>query len=342
MVVAGTRFLPGNAQHVGSRGEQQDAFGFSDPGDVELHRHGGFVAVLADGMGGLAAGRTASVAAVKAFLAAYKQKPATESIPDALARAAREANGAVLTIAREAGLAGQMGTTLVAAALADDAMHWISVGDSTLYLLRDGRVALITTPHVYATELDQAVAAGRLSRAAALSDPQRESLTSYLGMAELHEADRSLRPLPIATGDVVLLCSDGLTKTLNDHELGALTRGDPQQMAEALVAQALAKQREHQDNLTVLTVAIAAGSPSAAGSRRRSSRRAWGWGAVAAAALLAGGAAAWRFQPPPPQTVAPSAPMASPISTPPGTPAPAPATSPEPAGPPGERSPAGR
>src|SRR5580693_7503964 len=124
-------FLPGNAQHIGARSSQQDSFGFGDPDDVEFLSHGGFIAVVCDGMGGMEHGDAASRMAVRAFLDAYQRKTPAETIPDALERSAREANDRVVEMAHAMGAAESVGTTLVAAALTDSeygkSMYFISV-----------------------------------------------------------------------------------------------------------------------------------------------------------------------------------------------------------------------
>ncbi len=99
------RFAFGNAQHIGARASQQDAFGFSDPANEAFVRHGGFCAVLCDGMGGMSHGDAASRLAVRTFLAEYGGKAETESIPDAMLRSLRSANAAVYAEASAAGAA---------------------------------------------------------------------------------------------------------------------------------------------------------------------------------------------------------------------------------------------
>ena len=134
-------FAAGNAQHIGARPQQQDAFGFSDPSDRNFVAHGGFLGIVADGVGGLTHGSEASQSAVRAFLQAYQQKSAIESIPAALARALHEANAAVLRVASEPSGEGA-GTTLIAAVLHENSLYWISAGDSRIYLLHDGRLSV--------------------------------------------------------------------------------------------------------------------------------------------------------------------------------------------------------
>src|SRR5580704_14039646 len=98
-------FLPGNAQHIGARSSQQDSFGFGDPDDEAFLAHGGFVAVVCDGMGGMEHGDIASRLAVRAFLEAYQRKIPSESIPEALERSVREANDRVVDMAHDLGAA---------------------------------------------------------------------------------------------------------------------------------------------------------------------------------------------------------------------------------------------
>src|SRR5436305_3497808 len=121
-------FTPGNAQHIGTRSEQQDSFGFSDPRDRTFTSHAGVLAVVADGMGGMAGGKTASRTAVKAFLDAYKLKRQNETIPAALNRALHFAHEAVRAAAQQIG-EENMGTTLLAAVTHGQGLYWISAGD---------------------------------------------------------------------------------------------------------------------------------------------------------------------------------------------------------------------
>jgi protein phosphatase len=276
------RFLPGNAQHTGERATQQDAFGFSDPDDVAFARHAGLVAVLADGMGGLERGEEASRLAVRTFLAAYREKAPETGIPEALQTAAHRANSAVPA------LGGAAGSTLVAAALWASELHWVAAGDSALYLWRKGTLTLMNTAHVYARTLDRAVAAGALSADEALADPQRESLTSYLGAGDTFELDWSVRAFPLEPGDRVVLASDGLFKTLAESDIAtALSRGGAQETSEALVRAAIDRAVPGQDNVTVLIVDVS-------DERPRRLRRALKLG-IATLVMVAGAGACWLY-----------------------------------------------
>lgn len=240
-------FQPGNAQHIGDRGDQQDAFGFSDPSDSNVLDHAGFLGIVADGMGGMDSGSEASNAAVRTFLAAYRTKPSNETIPQALDRAVRQANRAV------ADLGANAGTTLVAAVVRGRDLYWISVGDSRIYLAKPGRMAQLNAEHNFASLLKMEVAEGRLTMAEVDAHPEKEHLTAYVGGPQITAVDRNLRPLPVDPGDVIALCSDGVYRALGDGELlGFLRSGTPAVACERIVAAVLAKRRPHQDNATII------------------------------------------------------------------------------------------
>ncbi len=253
-------FLPGNAQHIGNRSSQQDSFGFGDPEDAAFLAHGGFIAVVCDGMGGMEHGDAASRMAVRSFLDAYQRKTPEENIPEALERSAREANDRVVEMAHAMGAAESVGTTLVAASLIDSghgkAMYFISVGDSGLFHVSEGQIQTVNRPHIFANLLDSAVSRGTMSKEQALLHPERESLTSFIGVDVLEEIDRNTEAWPIADGDSILLASDGLFKTLSTEEILGTLNGRPQAWPDALVARTLAKAYEFQDNVTVLSVTV--------------------------------------------------------------------------------------
>jgi protein phosphatase len=241
---------PGNCQHIGARGSQQDAFGFSDKDDLAFVAHGGVLAVVADGMGGMANGGEASHLAVRAFLQSYMAKPAGESVPTAMLRALDEANQAVITLSHQVG-EENVGTTLVAAVIHGDTLHWVSVGDSRLYLWRNVQLTQLSEDHIYANDLDRDAASGNISREDAENHPERCSLTSYLGLTTLDLVDHNLNPYPLLPGDRLLLCSDGFYAALEEIEIVPVFEREAQQTAEDLVALVLAKDRPGQDNLTV-------------------------------------------------------------------------------------------
>ena len=261
--LGGAHLTISNAQGLGTREEQQDAFGVSDASDPDFLSHGGVVAVVADGMGGLLGGGRASREAVLRFIQAYRNKKPEEPVGAALTRAIREANQAVVNLAKVEGTFGNTGTTLVAAALVEGKLSWVSVGDSRLYLLRDGELHRVTMDHNVATALEEMVAAGRMSAEEARDYPDLAALTSFIGIECLDVIDQNVRPLPLRDGDRLLLCSDGLDGPLSDDEISQLASGDPDLAAESLVDAALSKGDAHQDNLTGVLLTYASETPPA-------------------------------------------------------------------------------
>ena len=229
------------------------------------------LAILADGMGGHAGGTTASETACRAFLAAMaglidltpfrtERTCPIEGGPgcdDDLTAALAVANALIGDKAEsDPNLAG-MGTTLVGASFTDEALEWVSVGDSPLYLYRDGEIALLNEDHSLAPALDQLARDGHISREAALTDPRRHMLRSALTGEPLDLVDRSRKPLSLAPDDIVILASDGI-QTL---ETSALTRlvtasrdGSANRIADAIVKAVERMGIPHQDNTTVMVI----------------------------------------------------------------------------------------
>jgi PPM family protein phosphatase len=244
---------PGNAQWIGHRAEQQDAFGFAGFTQDWHPDACGVLVVLADGMGGMEAGGEASRLAVRTMMAAYGRRVPGESIPAALGRALAETNQAVYTFACRSTGEGNTGTTLVAVAVQEGRLSWVAAGDSRLYLYRgaDGSLTQCTQDHNRRADLMREVAQGLLSREQAETDPDAAALTSFVGLAEVPRVDSNLRPLTLVPGDRLLLVSDGVHGVLSPKEIAATLTLEAQAAADALIAAVKAKGLEAQDNATV-------------------------------------------------------------------------------------------
>ena len=255
------RIRPGNAQHIGSRNEQQDSFAFSHIEDASLSHRAGVMAVLADGMGGLAMGKEASDCAVKATLSLHETSQRETPPADILQRAVESANIDVLTMARNAAVEGEAGSTLVAVIVKDNKLYWTSVGDSRIYLYRSSELVQLTTDQNYATELLHSVANGRMGMEEAQSHPDRAALINFIGNQDIKPADSSLRPFPISDGDWIILCSDGLFGTLTDDEIREELYGNPNDSCERLIQKVVSRNKPHQDNTTVVIIACGVRNP---------------------------------------------------------------------------------
>jgi protein phosphatase len=269
------RIVPGNSRHLGSRKEQQDDFGFSDMGNPIFVRHGGVLAVVVDGMGGMAMGKEAGYAGKMTMLQAYQDKPVDESIPMALQRSLFAANAAVVSLASASGKENLVGTTLVAAVVHHGRLHWIAAGDSRIYLYRCRTLMQLTQDHVYGRVLDAQAAQGEISPEEAQTHPNRDALTSGLGWEPLGEVDQSDAPLTLVEGDRVLLCSDGIYKTLLESEMAQILSGHPQQAADTLIHAALSKHQPSQDNMTAVILACDPDDPDRATELPAPRKRRW-------------------------------------------------------------------
>lgn len=242
-----------NAQNIGGRPYQEDCFAILDVDTTEPAEQQCHVAVIADGMGGLAHGDAAARRAVQEFSRHFQARMPGVRLIDALRDALLAANSAVAQEAQARKVPGQMGTTMIAVAVCGGRMQWVSTGDSGLFLVRGGCVRRLNRAHTFGSFLDDQVKQGELPRELAAANPHREALTSYIGMSKMPEIDLPAESLHLEEGDMVLLATDGLFKTLSLAEISEALSG-PGDPAEGLVRRALAVGLPQQDNVTVIAI----------------------------------------------------------------------------------------
>lgn len=242
----------------------------TDVGCVRDHNEDSLVVapplfVVADGMGGHAAGEVASEISVDTVAKLAPKTPDTE----ALGKAVVAANYAVINAAQEKGHHG-MGTTMTAAILDKDRLAIAQVGDSRAYLLHQGHMQQLTRDHSLMADM---IEAGEITPEEARVHPQRSVITRALGTDPNMQPD--LYEINVAAGDRLLLCSDGLTSMLEDFEIQQTLQEtrDPQKAATLLVNQAISAGGF--DNVTVIVVDIAGNSAKQLARTRRHSV-AWG------------------------------------------------------------------
>jgi PPM family protein phosphatase len=239
-------------QSRGERDYQEDDYGFLDArlDDSEAEH---ILLTVADGMGGHSNGARASAIAAEAFIDAYQQsaQPPVQRLESAL----HHANQCVANaIADDPALAG-MGTTLVGVVIQQERIHWVSVGDSPLWLFRQGHLAQLNADHSMAPLLQQMVEDGRISAEEAASDPKRNSLLSAVMGDDIELIDLPAESLSCQTGDLLVLGSDGL-QTLTDADIQSIVARHCSDAAtvisDALISAVEAKGKPGQDNVTVL------------------------------------------------------------------------------------------
>ena len=249
-----TGFHLASSTHIGlRRSENQDAFA------VRQDRAGGTLLVVADGMGGHKGGREASRLAIETFL--NQAETEQEVSPKLLERGIHEANRVVFNKAeRESSLNG-MGTTLVASYLKGDKGTVINLGDSRLYLYRQGTLQQITDDHGVVAEM---VKRGDLTPEQAEHHPKRNVLSQAIGMKEPPDPD--LYHLSFGLGDILLLCTDGLHGMVEDNEIKRIlaTEWSLQAKCDSLVEAAL--DGGGRDNITLILAEKVAKDGSVSGS----------------------------------------------------------------------------
>ena len=239
-------------KHIGARKEQQDALHHS-PADLATVTESGLLYVVCDGMGGMRMGGEAANLAAKSFVSAFLASKSPAQV--ALREAADIANEMVWELCKSDDLSGA-GTTLIAALITQEGMHYISVGDSHIYLLRGGVLSQMNVDHNYLGELLMKVRRGEITREQALSDPERAHLTSYLGLRRLTLVDRSSGPIEMEDGDCVILASDGLFKVLTPAGIAERVKSADGQTVSRLIGEALSFQYRNQDNVSVALIAL--------------------------------------------------------------------------------------
>ncbi len=218
--------------------------------------------VVADGMGGHAAGEIASSTAVQAvaeFVALTAKEtditwpwgvdPSLSLVANRLKTAVRFGNQKVLDLSLTQADYEGMATTIVGVLFEETTAHIAHVGDSRLYLVNASGIKQVTTDHSWVLEQ---VALGVLTNDQARSHPLRNVVTRAIGASPDLNVDVVAHPM--GAGDTFLLCSDGLSGMVLDADLGRIVAAnpDPQKAADLLIAEANAHGGE--DNITVLIV----------------------------------------------------------------------------------------
>ncbi len=173
--------------------------------------------IVADGMGGHKAGERASCLAIETFLTSFLANEETEDLADALVEAMARANEAVYAESQLEEAKQGMGTTFTCALVRQNKAVIGHVGDSRAYLFRSGALRQITRDHSYVMEM---VKQGKLTLAEAAIHPKRNVITRAIGSKEPLCSDVFFEAL--RAGDLLLLCSDGLTTMVTEEEIATI------------------------------------------------------------------------------------------------------------------------
>ena len=235
-------------QHIGAREDQQDSYGVSRP---ELYAQQGVMGVVADGMGGLSNGKAVSSALVRTFLDGFPQVSAYYSLTsDILLDLSIRANAQINQMLRGA---ERSGSTLVATLIRDGYLHFLTVGDSRIYLYRGGALLQLNREHIYQEELAAKAVNQAVTMNQVRSDRQAHSLTSYFGIGRIPSIDRNDEGIKLVNGDRILLASDGVFGTLSREQMEqALQLNNINDAAKQMGDWILAEDKPYQDNNTLV------------------------------------------------------------------------------------------
>lgn len=213
---------------------------------------------VCDGMGGAQFGERASSMAVKK-MASLLVKLDGGSPDQAVEAFCREVSGEVYKDGQERG-AKYQGTTLAMVALRRDQAHVYNVGDSRVYLLREGKLEQLSQDH---SEVFRMYQAGQITKEQARTHPRGNVITQFIGMAQDQTQEDFVysRRLSLKKGDRLLLCSDGISDLMDDDELRQILK-DSRQPADAAKELALkAMELSGKDNLTAIVLDMKRGYP---------------------------------------------------------------------------------
>jgi PPM family protein phosphatase len=243
----------------GARDYQEDAI----TADFPVGAEAGFV-VLADGMGGHAAGDVASKIVLTEVYSElkfhYANVDAFEArAPEILRGVADLANQSLRQHANMHPETEGMGATLVVPALVENRLWWLSIGDSPLFLYRNGKLSQLNEDHSMAPQIDFMVQAGLLEAEEAATHPDRNCLVSVLMGSKIAKVDCPANPLELKAGDIVVCSSDGLQFLPNaqiEKVLARYRKTRSTEIAERLLEELHRLADPDQDNISFTVIKV--------------------------------------------------------------------------------------
>ena len=237
----------GCVNNQGARSYQEDSFGFSSiiQSDVDSH---GFTAIVADGMGGLEGGAQVSSYVVAAMLDMQMNRDFSVPAHLHLSAALCRVNDNILL----SGMKG--GSTAVVVMCLPIGVHWCTVGDSRVYLFRDGSLTVMNEDSDYMNQLIEQVISGEMTFDEAGEDRKKDSLTQYMGHKGGITPDVNAKPLVPKNGDKLMLCTDGVYNALTEGELTEALLKPAEEAAALIESMVVAKGYSTQDNFTAVVL----------------------------------------------------------------------------------------
>ena len=236
---------------VGTRKNQQDSC------YVSVEPDGSELGIVCDGMGGLEGGEMASRTAPQTFVEDFEAvRYGQKDYYNFFCGEVIKIDEIVAGLTNSQGKTMSAGTTLVAVSVVDGYMQFISVGDSKIYVLRNGQLRTMNREHNYYLILDEQYRRGEITQDDYLREGARgEALISYLGMGNISIMDANPIPISLIDGDIIILCSDGLYKSLSEEQIAAIIRKNPinlEKTLQELQEEARVSSPTAQDNTSIV------------------------------------------------------------------------------------------
>ena len=229
-----------NLQGIGNREEQQDAFGISR---MDRYEEDGLLAVLCDGMGGMAEGGRIAAETVSELVGIFPWADDSD-----ISGWISQFSTRVFQQFR-----GHGGTTLVAVLLKENRLSFWCVGDSDLFLLREGKLYGMNIRQEYKNDLLLRALDGAFPVEEAFHDSQAGALSEYIGKEKVN-CDYNRIPFSLQPEDVLLLCSDGISDTLTLKQIREAMALSPQVCCDKLEKEILLADKPSQDNYTTIVL----------------------------------------------------------------------------------------
>ncbi|MCC8196643.1 MAG: serine/threonine-protein phosphatase [Ruminococcus sp.] len=242
----------GKLHNQGSRTCQQDSFTVS-PADAASGM--GVLAIVADGMGGLKDSDRVSQLAVETALNTFVANSGEQFEP-LMWKIIFETNKAVNNMLGPSKYY-KSGSTMVAGLIRQGKFMWFSIGDSRIYLWRDGSLIQLNREHIYRHDLELKASNGSGTIEEAFASKEASRLTSFFGMGEIKHVDMPASAIDIHAKDKYILMSDGVYNALTQEELiSCIATGTAEETAEAIGKAVAAKEYSNQDNYTAVVLEV--------------------------------------------------------------------------------------
>jgi serine/threonine protein phosphatase PrpC len=251
------KLVYGASAHQGARAYQEDSYYW-----LQTEKKGCLGFVLADGMGGHAAGDVASQILVNTYQSIFCQDVPYDAPVTLLGESLNQGNKRIRESIRVQPELDGMGSTYLAGFICEKKLYWISGGDSPLYIFSCGKLRQLNEDHSMAPELQKLVEKGEMSQEQADSHPQRNALFSSVMGEPIEMIDQPETGISLEVGDVVIIASDGI-QTLSKKEIEDVIShwqnvDSNTDLTDSLLQAVLNKKRPGQDNTTIMAAAFIA------------------------------------------------------------------------------------